>query len=149
MKDFKISPHFSFYECTKTDLLHLLDDNRGQGFCFLDSISDLVSFLAEPIRNHFNNPLIVHSLFRNAEINKKIGGSKSSQHLKGEAIDFHVDRIDNIDVFIWIVKDSGLQFGQLILEPSWIHISQGYPLRERERCGEVGIWTPNGVKLVL
>lgn len=68
----------------------------------------------------------VSSFFRSLELNKKIGGSKTSQHCKGEAIDIDSSD-DNAKIFYWI-KDN-LTFDQLLWEkgnsksPAWVHVS--------------------------
>lgn len=83
----------------------------------------------EPIRNHFGIPLPVSSFFRCEALNKAIGGSKTSQHCKGEAIDMDADGspITNKQIFDW--AKANLKFDQLIWEygtsenPAWVHIS--------------------------
>lgn len=60
------------------------------GQCIKDL--DLI-FLAEKIRAIWNNPMIVHSVNRCRNYNRKIGGVKYSQHIQGKAIDFHISKI--------------------------------------------------------
>lgn len=83
----------------------------------------------EPIRAHFGK-LGVSSFYRCFELNKKIGGSKNSQHIKGEAIDMDADifgEVTNSEIFEW--AKNNLIFDQLIWEfgndknPAWVHIS--------------------------
>ena len=90
----------------------------------------LAENIFQPIRDHFDSPIYVSSGYRSPELNRIIGGSTSSQHCKGEAIDIDMDRkseITNSDVFHFI-KDN-LEFDQLIWEfgddknPSWVHVS--------------------------
>ena len=68
--------------------------------------------------------------YRSPELNKAIGGSKTSQHCKGEAIDIDNDAREypsNADIF-WYIYDH-LEFDQMIWEfgddknPSWVHVS--------------------------
>lgn len=83
----------------------------------------------EPMRNHFRVAIAVNSFFRSIELNKIIGGSKTSQHCKGEAIDLDdkFGGIENQQIFNYI-KDN-LDFDQLIWEfgtdehPDWVHVS--------------------------
>lgn len=151
----KLSKNFSLREMTRTSHRRYLEENHLRAATDPIILSRLVatcSILAQPIRDHFEAPLAAHSGFRYGALNKAIGGSKSSQHMKGEAIDFHVVGHDLRDVFEWIWQESGLWFGQLILEgnragqPSWIHMSLPNPWRPRARCGQVkvmdaGKWT--------
>lgn len=76
--------------------------------------------ILKPISNQYSN-LIVTSAFRNEKINRLVGGSLNSQHMTGEALDFHVPGISHKEVARWIIGN--LKFDQLILEPTWIHIS--------------------------
>lgn len=77
----------------------------------------------EPIRKFVGGPIKINSGFRCATLNKAIGGSSTSQHCKGEAIDIPVGS----KVFHYI-KDN-LVFDQLIwefgnsTEPQWVHVS--------------------------
>jgi hypothetical protein len=83
----------------------------------------------EPLRNHFGKPIKIESFFRSYELNKAIGGSPNSQHMKGEAIDIDDDfgYVSNYDMFYWIAEN--LNFDQLIYEfgnkhnPAWVHVS--------------------------
>ncbi len=72
---------------------------------------------------------LISSGYRSAELNKAIGGSLSSQHCSGEAIDIDMDGTDitNAQIFHYI-KDN-LNFDQIIWEfgtdknPDWVHVS--------------------------
>ena len=81
----------------------------------------------EPIRNNFRCPIHISSGYRSAELNKCIGGSSTSQHCKGQAVDIDMDGttngVTNKMVFDYI-KDN-LEFDQLINEfdYSWVHVS--------------------------
>jgi zinc D-Ala-D-Ala carboxypeptidase len=75
-------------------------------------------------------PIYVSSFFRSAQVNKAVGGSMTSQHCKGEAIDIDCDVYGNgtnKEVFEYIKNH--LPFDQLIWEfgtdenPAWVHVS--------------------------
>lgn len=93
----------------------------------------------QPIREHFNAPIHISSGFRSIELNKAIGGSSSSQHCSGEAMDIDMDgtTISNAQVFKWI-KDN-LVFDQLIWEfgtdanPDWVHVSYESTGKQRKQ----------------
>lgn len=157
MQNFKLSPHFSFFEMTQTTHRKYLDKNRE---VFKDTLklakgAALCSMALEPIREHFASPVIINSGYRCKELNTAIGGSKTSQHLEFEAADFYVVGHKLEDVFEWIHTDSGIRFGQVILEgissgkPTWIHLSLGAPWRAQEKCGQVYTWNAaDGYKLI-
>lgn len=82
----------------------------------------------DKVREHFGVPLRVSSFYRSEELNKVIGGSMTSQHVKGQAIDIQgTGRVTNKMIFDYI-KDN-LDFTQLIWEygndknPAWVHVS--------------------------
>lgn len=135
----KLSAHFTFGELTSTSRSSLLDTNRREAVPLLKAGKALCEDLLEPIRNKFG-PVIIHSGFRGPSLNSAVGGSKTSQHLKFEAADFHCANATLQEVFDWIRKESGLHYGQVILEgstpgkPTWIHISLGHPWRDRNSC---------------
>lgn len=91
----------------------------------------LAENIFEPIRSHFRCPILISSGYRSKELNNKIGGSKTSQHCLGQAVDIDMDGTDygatNADIFKYIKSD--LPFDQLIWEfgndnnPDWVHVS--------------------------
>lgn len=86
--------------------------------------------ILQPARDALG-PITVTSGFRNAKVNAAIGGSRTSQHMKGEAADLQCD--DNAALFKFIKT---LEFDQLIWEfgdkeqPDWVHVS--YSKRNRK-----------------
>lgn len=86
--------------------------------------------ILQPARDALG-PIKVTSGFRNARVNAAIGGSRTSQHMKGEAADLQCD--DNAALFKFIKT---LEFDQLIWEfgdkeqPDWVHVS--YSKRNRK-----------------
>jgi zinc D-Ala-D-Ala carboxypeptidase len=77
----------------------------------------------EPVRALFDKPLHVSSGYRCPELNSVIGGSKTSQHMDGEAADFEIEGVSVPDVF-WKILTSKIPFDQLINEfGEWVHVS--------------------------
>jgi hypothetical protein len=95
----------------------------------IENFKKLAINIFQPIREHFGKPILISSGYRSAELNKAIGGSLSSQHCSGEAIDIDMDGTDitNAQIFNYI-KDN-LNFDQMIWEfgtdtnPDWVHVS--------------------------
>lgn len=86
----------------------------------------------DPVRKFVGGPLLVSSFFRSKELNSAVpGSSKTSQHMKGEAIDLDADGYlygSNLAIFEFIRRN--LDFDELISEypdefgsPAWIHVS--------------------------
>jgi hypothetical protein len=132
-----LTEHFSFEELTRTGQSALQDKNRKEAQAYIPRLKALAEML-EVIRAKFG-PVKVTSAFRGPSVNAAANGSKTSQHLVGEAADIGCGASDE-ELHKWIVTESGLKFGQCILEQppgkSWIHISLGAPYRDPKRCGE-------------
>lgn len=130
----KLSNNFTFGELTNTKERDLLDQNRREAVAHLDAGRAIAAML-QVVRDHYGKPLNVHSGYRCRALNSRIGGSPSSQHMLFQAADFHVEGVTLQAVFDWIRKESGLAYGQVILEgrtpgkPSWVHLSLGEPWR--------------------
>lgn len=85
--------------------------------------------ILEPVRSHFGKPITINSSYRSPAVNKAVGGSSTSQHVNGQAIDFEIQGIDNKKVADWIADN--LEFDQVILEfyiqgdnnSGWVHAS--------------------------
>jgi hypothetical protein len=95
----------------------------------IENMKALATNIFQPIRDHFKVAIHISSGYRSKELNKAIGGSQTSQHSKGEAMDIDMDgtAITNRQIFLFI-KDN-LDFDQLIWEfgtkanPDWVHVS--------------------------
>ena len=89
----------------------------------IESAKLLCENVFEPLRIYLNAPIKISSGFRSLQLNKIIGGSKTSQHTKGEAMDIKIGATG-----FNFIKDR-LEFDQLIWEfgnddqPQWIHVS--------------------------
>lgn len=130
-----LSPHFTLAELTRTSsgLANVPTDAE------VKALATLCATLLEPVRAKFG-PVSIHSGYRGHAVNAKIGGSKTSQHMRGEAADFHCPGAALEHVMRWIVTESNLHYGQVILEghtagePTWIHLSLGTPWRLGSAC---------------
>ncbi len=88
------------------------------------ALDALCTNVLQIVRDHYNRPVIVTSGYRSPELNRRIGGSSTSQHCLGEAADFTVPGISNIEVARWMER--ALNYDQLIYEygeAGWIHCS--------------------------
>jgi hypothetical protein len=123
-----ISPHISYREATRSNtatrrkISNIPDENE------LRAMILVAEMVFEPVRVHFNKRIRVNSFFRSKLLNKIIGGSKTSQHCSGEALDLDgLDGLRNSEIFFYIKHN--LEFDQLIWEfgtdkePDWVHVS--------------------------
>lgn len=122
-----LTNHFTFSELTRTDHSSLRDENRKYGDSIKGQLVRLAEF-AEGIRGIIKVPMIVLSGVRCPRLNRAVGGSASSQHVVGEALDFRPKGMEAEEAFRLILA-SGIPFSQLILEkrsgPWFIHAGMG------------------------
>ncbi len=124
-----ISEHISMKEALRSNTAKRLGINNMPDNDTLINMQITAQHIFEPLRNHFNEPIYISSFYRSPELNKAIGGSTSSQHCIGEAIDIDdvYSKASNVDFFNYI--KNRLEFDQLIWEfgddenPSWVHAS--------------------------
>lgn len=150
MSDLQLSPHFGLIEMTRTQQREFISENFRSAKAnprVLSALNALTREILEPIRARFNAPMIIHSGYRMPALNAAVGGQPGSQHQLGEAADFHIHKTDLRKIFDWIRLESGLSFGQVIIEgrpPAWVHVSLGEPFRELKKCRQALIAVPNG-----
>lgn len=149
MKDQLLTPHFKLSEFIKssTATARKIDNTPSQEV--ISNLQALCQNVLEPLRVHFNCPIIIGSGYRSPALNKAVGGVANSQHMTGEAADIHLpDNATGRKWFLWMMDN--LKFDQLIMEKStptstryWIHVSFS-----RHRCRQQVIQNlvkhPNG-----
>lgn len=95
------------------------------------NLRSLCENILQPLRDRVKRPVIVSSGFRSPTVNRRIGGSQSSQHTKGQAVDFTIPGMEVAEVVL-LIRRMGLPYDQLIDEFSqWVHVS--YSPRHRRQ----------------
>lgn len=112
--------------CRSRTAEHLRLDNTPNA----DEIARL-EYLArtvlQPLRDHFEQPIVVNSGFRSEAVNNAVGGSPTSFHRIGAAADIRFERSSGsslIELFTYVYKS--LPFTELIAEElpaGWIHVA--------------------------
>jgi hypothetical protein len=118
----KLSEHFTLEELTvsETAARKGLDNTPDN-----DALYDLkrLALFLEDIRTAVGRPLRINSAYRAPEVNASVGGSKTSQHCKGQAADIRVVGLTPDQVCQAIIA-AKLPFDQVIREfDSWTHVS--------------------------
>ena len=106
----------------------------------LSNMKEIAERIFQPLRAWVGGPIRINSFYRGPALNKAIGGSISSQHCKGQAMDIDDAGCNktNAEMYEWI-KDN-LEFDQMIWEfgddknPDWIHVSYVGKISNRNRC---------------
>jgi zinc D-Ala-D-Ala carboxypeptidase len=124
-----LTANFTLSEMVKSEtaLRHDMDNTPGEAE--IAALRLLCEKILQPVREHYGKGVKVNSGFRHPEVNAKVGGSKTSDHCKGQAADIEIPGIPNADLAIWIMDN--LEYTQLILEyyqigvpdSGWVHVS--------------------------
>lgn len=125
----QLTKNFSLHELTKSETALRYDMDNTPGAVEIANLTDLAGKVLQPIRDHYGKGVKINSGFRHPEVNAKVGGSKTSDHCKGQAADIEIPGVPNAELAEWI-KDN-LEFRQLILEfytpgipdSGWVHVS--------------------------
>ena len=122
----RLSKNFVLSEITRSNTAERLGIINEPEKKHMEGLQRIVTNLIQPMRDALG-PIRVTSGYRNPELNRAIGGSRTSQHCKGEALDLQFwknGQMCNKEIYDWIL-DSGLEFDQMINEFdfAWIHIS--------------------------
>tara|TARA_R110002012_G_scaffold302267_1_gene503097 strand:- start:333 stop:788 length:456 start_codon:yes stop_codon:yes gene_type:complete len=135
-----ISKHISYKEgvysitATRRGINNTPNDEQ------LSNMELIAEEVFEPLRVYVGGPIKINSFFRSPDLNTAIGGSKTSQHCKGQAMDIDdtFGKMTNAEMYHWI-KDN-LNFDQMIWEfgdddnPDWVHVSYVSTEDNRNRC---------------
>ena len=122
----RISKHISYKEAVGSNYAKQKGIKNKPNEEQVENMKLLAEEVFEPLREWVGAPIKVNSMFRSLELNTALKGSKTSSHMKGEAMDItSMGGKSNLEMFHYI-KDN-LCFDQLIWEfgkePKWLHVS--------------------------
>lgn len=125
----KLTANFTLNELTQSEtaLRKGLDNAPTQDV--ISALQTLAVNVLQPVRDHYGRGVKVNSGYRSPEVNASVGGSKTSDHCKGQAADIEIPGVANAELAAYIRDE--LQFTQLILEfytpgvpdSGWVHVS--------------------------
>ena len=156
MQNISLSPHFTLREMCESRTAEEHGIKNVPSEQAIENLRRLCQGTLEPLRNALNLPVIITSGFRTKALNDKLAHSSStSQHMRGEAADLYVVQGSRFKVqgsdatssrfkvqghrellikaFREILTNPKIDFDQLILYPTFIHVS--YVSKERNRHG--------------
>ena len=119
-----LSPHFTLAEFVVSDTAARRGIDNDPPAELLHALKRTAQGL-EAVRVRLGGaPIIVTSGYRSPALNAAVGGQPSSQHTRGEAADFIAPRFGSPTEVAAALRDSGVDYDQLILEfGRWVHIS--------------------------
>ena len=137
----KISEHLDLSEVTRSESAKRKGISNEPTAEHLENFKKLAENIFEPIRNHFNVPIHISSGYRSKALNTSIGGSLTSQHCSGEAIDIDMDGSSNgvTNKMVFDFIKANLNFDQMIWEfgnsnnPDWVHVSYESTGKQRKQ----------------
>ena len=135
-----ISKHISYKEGvhSNTAIRRGIDNTpTDDQLYFMEIVAEEVF---EPLREWVGGPIKINSFYRCPELNTAIGGSATSQHCKGQAMDIDDTfcKATNAEMYNFIKEN--LDFDQMIWEfgdddnPAWVHVSYVSAEKNRNRC---------------
>ena len=151
-KDMKLSEHFTLGELTKTS--YKTEDGNIPSRVAIENLKNLCEDWLEDLRYSYNTlyprdcpqkemPLVINSGYRSPEVNKKAGGSATSNHLTGCAVDIRVAGFEQAIRYASILLDisdgTKRDYDELYIERNsagryWIH----FAVRPKDNRRKVG-----------
>ena len=124
-----LTANFSLHELTKSETALRLGLDNTPDEAAIASLKLLCEKVLQPVRDHYKKGVKCNSAFRSAESNAAVGGSRTSDHCKGQAADIEIPGVANAELAQWIMDN--LEYTQLILEfytpgipdSGWVHVS--------------------------
>ena len=125
----KLSANFQLSELVKSQTAERKGIPNNPSPAHIDNLKALCVNVLQPIRSHFESPVLISSGYRSPELCIAIGSKITSQHATGNAADLEVSGVDNKILATWIKEN--LEYDQLILEfyrdgepdSGWVHVS--------------------------
>ena len=145
----RLSTHFSLKELTRSQTAERRRINNIPGDKEIENLKILCENILEPVRKHYGIPFSPSSGFRSMALNEAIGSTKASQHIDGQAADFEIPGVPNMELALWIKEH--LDYDQLLLEfykenvpdSGWVHCSYvGYENRNNAKRFDGRTWSP-------
>ena len=139
--EIKLTKNFTLDEMCKSKKAKELRIKNVPSPVVVGRLRALCENVLQPLRDYMGEPVIINSGYRSPELNKKIGGVHSSQHVIGEAADINckgsISYAEEIITYIML----NLKFDQLILERKksaiWVHVSYTTSGKNRQQYNEI------------
>lgn len=137
----RLSPHFTLREFTLSGIAIAHNIGNTPHKEHVERLKALCENVLEPLRRRFG-VIRITSGYRCAELNARVGGAPSSQHMRGEAADINVSGKSGAMKMAAYIRDN-LPFDQLLIESRakdsvfWLHVSYRSDGKNRHECGRI------------
>lgn len=127
----KLSKNFDLVEFTKSPTAIRKNINNAPTKENIDNLTNLCFFILQPLRDAIGMSIDIVSGFRNSALNKAVGGTKDSSHMRGEAADIElwINGKEETKKLFFKIIELNLPFDTMIWEfgdvnkPDWVHIA--------------------------
>lgn len=125
-----LSPHFSLAELVASQVATRQGIDNAPAPAIIANLTRL-AVLLEQVRALVGAPIAISSGYRSAALNKAVSGATNSAHVLGLAADISTGKLAP-KALAMLIRQSSLDFDQLIYEGTWVHIglSAGAPRRQ-------------------
>ena len=136
----RISEHISLKEGIKSHTATRLNINNTPKESDLINMKTIAEKVFEPLREWVGGPIAINSFYRSPKLNSAIGGSTTSQHCVGCALDLDDNYGYKTNAEMYKYIKNNLDFDQIIWEfgtdenPDWVHVSYVSEDANRRKC---------------
>ena len=128
MQNISLSPHFTLAEMCESQTAEKHGIANIPSSEAVANMRRLCEGCLEPLREALGLPIIITSGYRTKALNNHIlHSARKSQHVSGQAADFYVEGTSRrellIKAFHLIIVNEDIDYDQLILYPTFIHVS--------------------------
>ena len=126
--DAKISPNFKLGEFTRSKYPEVYNIPSHEAIA---NMKRLCVWL-EVLRDKVGHPIVINSGYRSPQLNRKVGGAPTSNHLTGCAVDIRTSgfeqAIEYTAILIAYATESNQEFDELLIEKNrygavWLHFA--------------------------
>ena len=126
--DAKISPNFKLGEFTRSKYPEVYNIPSHEAIA---NMKRLCVWL-EVLRNKVGHPIVINSGYRSPQLNRKVGGAPTSNHLTGCAVDIRTSgfeqAIEYAAILIAYATESNQDYDELLIEKNrygavWLHFA--------------------------
>ena len=138
-KPIKLTENFYLSELLVSNTATRLGINNTPTGEIIEHLCESAENLWQPVRDLLGKPMLISSGYRSPAVNARVGGSRTSAHCYGYAIDFTCPSFGTpAEIARFLAKElpkHGIKYDQVIMEfGRWVHL--GYKSRMGAQRGQ-------------